>query len=429
MPFRELKSKHGIRRLECLGLGRHRLLNNRPYHAVTRGALVASCEAIRIFVRLFLLQALLSALFLSSPSHAENERKLYLLDYNTGTVLRAENFEVQFHPASVTKLMTLAVVFKALQEGELDLQTRFAVSEYAWRNGGAPKGRTTMFAELGSLVSVDDLLRGLVIHTANDAALVLAEGIAGSEEKFVEKMNDLAASIGMTKSRFADATGYEDKENKTTVRDVGRLMTYIIRSFPEYNPMFLEPSFTWNKIRQLNKGFLIGGAQGVDMMMAGFEENSGYSIVATAVANGKRIVLAVSGIKDADDRKKEAIKYLEWAFNNIETVILFEEGETVGYASVFGGTKGRLSLVGDGPVTLSVPQGQKRGFSAKIFYRGPIEAPVTEGDPVGELRVWNGPVLSQQIPLYAGENIAVGNLRQRAQDGLFELLFSWVRLL
>ncbi len=372
---------------------------------------------------------LISALCLSTPGHAQSERKLYLLDYNTGTVLRAESPEVQFHPASVTKLMTLAVVFKALQEGDLDLQTRFAVSEYAWRNGGAPKGRTTMFAELGSLVSVEDLLRGLIIQTANDAALVLAEGMAGSEEKFVETMNDLAASIGMTKSRFANATGYEDQDNRSTVRDIARLMTYMIRNFPEYNAIFLEPSFTWNKIRQLNKGFLIGGTQGVDMMMTGFEENAGYSVVATAMANGKRIVLVVSGLKDADARKDETIELLQWAFNNIETVILFEEGETVGYASVFGGTKGRLALVGDGPVTLSVPQGQKRGFSAKIFYRGPVRAPIKAGDPMGELRVWNGPVLSQQIPLYAGENIEVGSLRQRAQDGMFELLFGWVRLL
>lgn len=377
----------------------------------------------------FIALILCCSLGIAAPGHAQSERKLYLLDYNTGTVLRAENPEVQFHPASVTKMMTLAVVFKALQEGELDLQTRFAVSEYAWRNGGAPKGRTTMFAELGSLVSVEDLLRGLIIHTANDAALVLAEGMAGSEEKFVEKMNDLAASIGMTKSRFANATGYEDQDTRSTVRDIGRLMTYMIRNFPEYNSIFLEPSFTWNKIRQLNKGFLIGGTQGVDMMMAGFEENAGYSVVATAVVDGKRIVLVVSGLKDADARKEETVKLLQWAFNNIETVILFEEGETVGYASVFGGTKGRLALVGEGPVTLSVPQGQKRGFSAKIFYRGPIKAPIKAGDRMGELRVWNGPVLSQQIPLYAAENVEVGNLRQRAQDGMFELLLGWVRLL
>jgi D-alanyl-D-alanine carboxypeptidase (penicillin-binding protein 5/6) len=351
-----------------------------------------------------------------------------LIDADTGSVLFDKNADQQNPPASLAKLMTLEVVYHALSEGPLQPQEEFHVSENAWRKGGAMSRGSAMYLVLNSRVPVRDLIRGAVIQSGNDAAIALAEGIAGNELAFSERMNRRAAELGMTRSFFTNSTGLHEPSMKATARDLATLARHIIRTYPEYYRDYGEQDFTWNKIRQPNRNPLLRMGIGADGLKTGFTKESGYGLVGSAENNGLRLIVVVMGLKNEKDRGDEARKLLEWGFRGFEARYLFAEGETIAEAKLYGAAKGRVDLVSPNPVRILVPRGSSEKIMARIIYQGPVHAPVVKGQSIGRLKIWRNDVLALEVPLAAGENVERGNVTQRAFDAATELVIGLFRV-
>jgi D-alanyl-D-alanine carboxypeptidase (penicillin-binding protein 5/6) len=350
-----------------------------------------------------------------------------LMDADSNNVLYDKNGDQITAPASLTKLMTSEVVFNEIKEGRLKLDQEFIVSENAWRKGGAPSHTTSMFAPIHSQAKIEDLLRGVIVQSANDASIALAEGIAENELTFGEMMTKRARELGLAKSTFTNATGLPDPGLKTTARELARLAQHIIHTYPEFYKIYGEREFMYNRIRQPNPNPLLAMGIGADGLKTGFIEEAGYNLVGSAVQNGLRLIVVISGAKTPRERADEAKKLLEWGFRSFESRLLFAEGDTVGEAKVYGGSKGHVPLVSLKPVKLMVPRGMSEKIIARIVYTGPVPAPVQQGQPVGVLKVWRGDSLALEVPLQASEAIGVGNLSQRAFDAMGELVISVFR--
>ncbi|HSL78735.1 MAG TPA: D-alanyl-D-alanine carboxypeptidase family protein [Pseudolabrys sp.] len=350
-----------------------------------------------------------------------------LIDAQYGGVLFDRDADRLIFPASLAKLMTAEYVFHEIKEGRIKLTDEYMVSENAWRKGGAPSHGSTMFAALHSRVSVDDLLRGMIIQSANDACIVLAEGIAGNEAEFGNRLTQRAREIGLAKSVFANSSGLPDPNGKVTTRELAMLARHIIRTYPDFYPLFAQPDFTWNKIRQQNRNPLLGAMNGADGLKTGYTKEAGYGLVGSAVQNDLRLIVVVTGVSTAKERADEARKALEWGFRNFEQRTIFAEGQTIGTAKVFGGASGRVALKADGEVKVMLPKSGADRLIARIVYTGPVPAPVTEGTPIGNLKVWRNDSLILTMPLKAAENIGKGNMPQRAFDAVTEMIIALFR--
>jgi len=350
-----------------------------------------------------------------------------LLDADSEAVLFEKNADDLVAPASMAKIMTAEIVFNELKNGRLTMDSEFGISEHAWRTGGARSGGSSMFAKVNSSVRVEDLLRGLIVQSGNDAAIAIAEGISGTEENFARRMNQRAKELGLTKSTFRNPTGYPDPEQKVTVRELAKLALHIIRTYPDLYKMFGEQEFTWNKIRQRNRNPLFAFNMGADGLKTGYIEESGYGLVGSAVQNDQRLIVVVNGLKTAKDRAGESRKLLDWGFRAFEPRQLFQEGQVVGEAQVFGGDQRSLPLVSKRPVRVLVPRGEAERVTARIVYTGPLRAPVAKGAEVAKLEISRGDMKAVEVPLYANEDVQVGTLSQRALDGLMEFSTGWAR--
>jgi D-alanyl-D-alanine carboxypeptidase (penicillin-binding protein 5/6) len=330
-------------------------------------------------------------------------------------------------PSSMGKLMTVEYVLHAMAEKRLSSDDEFTISDNAWRKGGAPSGGSTMYAAIHSKVRVEDLLKGVIIQSGNDACIALAEGIAGSESAFATLLTRRAREIGLTKSTFANASGLHDPDEQVTPRELAKLAAHLIRTYPEHYELFGQREFTWNKIRQQNRNPLLTMGIGADGLKTGFTKEAGYGLVGSAVQNGLRLIVVVNGLKTSKERAEEARKLLEWGFRGFESRLLFAEGETVGEAKLYGGEKGYVPLVGKNPIRLLVPRGGSEKITARIVYSGPIAAPVEQGTQIGTLKVWRGDRLTLEVPLRAGESVAKGTMTQRAFDAATELVIGLFR--
>jgi D-alanyl-D-alanine carboxypeptidase (penicillin-binding protein 5/6) len=353
-------------------------------------------------------------------------RQLYMVEAKTGTVLLSVNENQAFPPASLAKLMTVEVVLSALERGEITEQTEFPVTEYAWRNGGAPSGTTTMFAALNSQVPVIDLIRGVVIQNANDGCIILAEGISGSEAQFADRMTARAKDLGLVRSTFGNATGLPEAQSFTTARDLVELSRHIYRTYPQYYALYAQPDFEWNKIFQRNKNPLLSLGIGVDGLGAGYAEGAGYAAVASVERSGTRLFLALGGLESDRERLEEARRLLEWGLSAFETKVLFQAGEVIGQASVYGGQARYIDLVAKEPIDLYVPTDNPERLTGRIVYKWPLRAPVAEGQGVGSLRIFSGERLVREVELYTSQPVATGSLSSRATDALLELMFFWL---
>jgi D-alanyl-D-alanine carboxypeptidase (penicillin-binding protein 5/6) len=350
-----------------------------------------------------------------------------LIDGENGAILFERDPDKLIFPASLAKLMTAEYVFHELKEGRIKLTDEYVVSENAWRKGGAPSGGSTMYAAIHSKVSVDDLLHGVIIHSGNDACIVLAEALAGNEAEFAAKLTQRAREIGLSKSTFANSNGLPDPGTQVTTRELGLLARYIIREYPEYYKIYGQREFTWNKIRQQNRNPLLGTLDGADGMKTGFTKEAGYGLVGSAVQNGLRLVAVVNGLPTAKERADDGKKLLEWGFRNFEQRILFAEGQNIGTAKVFGGADSKVSLVAAGQVRVMMPKNGNDKLVARIVYTGPVPAPVEQGQRVGVLKVWRNDSVILEMPLKAAESIGRGNLSQRAFDAVSELMIGLFR--
>jgi D-alanyl-D-alanine carboxypeptidase (penicillin-binding protein 5/6) len=330
-------------------------------------------------------------------------------------------------PASLAKLMTVEVVFDQLKLGNIQLTDEFDISENAWRKGGAPSHGSTMYAAIHSRVKVEDLLQGAIIQSGNDACIALAEGIAGNETNFTRMMNDRAREIGLTRSTFGNSTGLPDKTMRVTTRELGILARHIVLTYPDYYRWYGEREFTWNKIRQLNRNPLLGSVAGADGMKTGYIQEAGYNLIGSAVQNGLRLIVVVTGAKTPKERADEGKKLLDWGFKSFDFRLLFGDGQTVAEAKVYGGTQGRVPVVAKGVVKMMVQRGVSEKIGAKMVYTGPVKAPVRAGQQIGVLQVSRADLQVLEVPLYAAESVEVGSTSQRAFDAASELVINLFR--
>ncbi|WLS02237.1 D-alanyl-D-alanine carboxypeptidase family protein [Shinella oryzae] len=384
--------------------------------------------------RLFILLAFLVLLpgFASAQSAAPQAgfdvkaKQVYLIEAETGTVLFARAEDEAVPAASLAKLMTMATVFKALAAGETTLETQYPVSEYAWRTGGAPSRTSTMFAALKSNIRVEDLIRGIAVQFANDACIILAEGLAGSESTFAERMTKEARALGLERSVFANATGLPNPGNKVTMREMVVLARHLQTTYPERMGYFVEPEFAWNKIAQRNRNPLLALNIGITGFVTGFSEEGGYSIVASVNRDGKHLLLAMGGLENDKVRIEESRRIIEWALSSFERRTLFREGETIADASVYGGASGKVPLVAGEQVDVFLPKDNSQRLVARVVYTWPLRAPVQPGQAVGTLRISNEKQLLREVPVKTAGTVDVGTLRSRALDALVELFFFWI---
>ncbi|MFN3890372.1 MAG: D-alanyl-D-alanine carboxypeptidase family protein [Beijerinckiaceae bacterium] len=343
-----------------------------------------------------------------------------LVDADSGSVLFEKNADELMSPASMVKVMTAEIAFKAIKDGSLDPEQTFTISENAWRRGGAPSGGSTMFAALNSNVRVIDLLRGIIIQSGNDAAIALAEGMRGTDEVFAAAMTQRARELGMSRSTFKNSWGAFHAEQKTTARDLATLGVHVIRTYPDLYKIYGETEFTWNRIRQLNRNPLLTMNIGADGLKTGNIDDSGFGLIGSAVESGTRLVVVVNGLKTARDRADEARKLLVWGLRAFDHRALFAKGEVIGSASVYGGAAGSVPLIADTAVRVMAPRGSSERLSGRIVWQGPIVAPVKAGDQIARLRVYRGKTLALDIPLRAAQDVEVGGLHRRALDAGME---------
>lgn len=350
-----------------------------------------------------------------------------LVDAGTGTVLFSKSPDTRIAPAALAKLMTMEVVFDALKNGRASLTDTFKVSEHAWRTGGAPSRGSTMFAALNSTLTLNDLIQGVIVQSANDGCIIIAEGMAGSEEKFAELMNARAKAIGLTGSVFKNPTGLPAEGQVVTLRDLVTLGQHIWRTYPDLYVLYAQPAFEWNKIFQRNRNPLLALNIGADGMGTGFTEESGYAILGSAQQNERRLFAAMSGMTSEKERAEEARKLIEYGMNGFEMTSLFESDAVIGRVRVFGGTRTDVGVIAGTDVSALLPTEQPDRIKMRVSYDGPVEAPVAKGQPLGELEILVGETLAQTVPLFAADTVERGTLYSRAADGAKELAFGWLR--
>jgi D-alanyl-D-alanine carboxypeptidase (penicillin-binding protein 5/6) len=350
-----------------------------------------------------------------------------LMDVESGSVLVEKNADTPTPPSSMAKLMTTEIVFNELKAGRIKTDDEYLVSEDAWRRGGAPSHTSSMFAPIHSRVRVEDLLHGAIVMSGNDACITLAEGIAGNEPAFVAMMNSRAKELRLTKSYFTNSTGLPDPAQKVSVRDLARLARHIIRTYPDNYRIFGEHEFTWNKIRQQNRNPLLAMNIGADGLKTGHTNDGGFGLVGSTVQNGTRLLVVVNGLRTEKERADEAKKIIEFGYRAFEAKPLFEAGQIVGNAKLYGGASGSVPLVGEGPISVLMPKNAGERLTAKIVYSGPVPAPVTRGQPLATLNIYRGNLMVAEVPLFAAEDVARGNLPRRAFDAATELVIGLFR--
>lgn len=350
-----------------------------------------------------------------------------LMDLRSGSILYSRGADEALNPASMTKLMTLAVVFEALKSGKITLDTEYPVSVHAWRTGGAPSGTSTMFAAVKSRIRVEDLIIGAAAVQGNDACIVLAEGLADSEAAFADRMNRRAAELGLATAVFRNPTGFSNPEQKISVRDLTRLAAHIVSEYPAYYKYFATPEITWSKVKQHNRNPLLGSSLGVDGMVTGFDDASGYGFVASAVQHNRRLIAVVHGAKSDKDRVEDTRRLLDWGFRSFADRLIFSSKTPIVHAAVFGGERSRVPLVGESDIHILALQSAGERFTAKVHYEGPLRAPIRKGAEVARLHVYRGDQIALDVPLYAAEDVGAGGIAGRAFDATYEYLGNYIR--
>jgi D-alanyl-D-alanine carboxypeptidase (penicillin-binding protein 5/6) len=323
-----------------------------------------------------------------------------LMDADTGAILFEKNAAVPTAPASMSKLMTLYMVFERLRDGSLTLEDTFPVSEKAWRMGGSK-----MFVGVNTRIKIDDLLHGIIVQSGNDACIVVAEGLASSEEAFAEAMTRRARDMGLTASTFRNSTGWPDPEHLMSVRDIALLSRRIIREFPQFYSYFHQTEFTYNGIRQGNRNPLLYGYNGADGLKTGHTEQSGYGLAASAVRGDRRLILVVNGLESVNARAQETERLLDWGFREFGNYALFRAGETVESAPVWLGREATVPMIVDRDIKLTLARRARRDLRVSLAYTTPIAAPVVAGQPIAEMRIEAPGAAPLDVPLVAANGV------------------------
>jgi D-alanyl-D-alanine carboxypeptidase (penicillin-binding protein 5/6) len=350
-------------------------------------------------------------------------KQAYITDFESGKVLFAKDAEVPMKPASMAKIMTVFIVFQRVADGSLQLDDKFLVSEKAWRKGGSRS-----FVEVGSRVSVSDLLHGVIVQSGNDAAIVLAEGIAGTEQAFAEEMNFWAEKLGMTQTNFRNATGWPDPDLQTSAKDLNILTTELIKrfpvdSYPDLYPIFAKREFTYNKISQPNRNPLVYGTKGADGLKTGHTEESGYGLVGSAVRDGQRVVMVLNGMDSMKQRSTESRRLIDLIFREYKSYEFFKQGQPVDQANVWLGTAPQVDLVLDAPLKMVLSRKDRQAMEISLQWLDPVPAPIRAGDQIGTLVV-TLPDEVTKMPLRAAQNVDTLGLFNRIGAAVKYLIFG-----
>jgi D-alanyl-D-alanine carboxypeptidase (penicillin-binding protein 5/6) len=358
-----------------------------------------------------------AAQFAADPLNT-NAPYAYILDGDTGLPLYSKRGDEPMIPASMSKLMLYYIVFERIRDGRLRMEDEFTVSEHAWRTGGAGTDGSTMFLPVHSKATVEDLLRGAVIVSGNDACIVLAEGIAGSEEAFAREATARARELGMMNSTFTNATGLDAPGHRMSAHDIAIIAYRLIKDFPQFYPMFSEPEFTFNRTRQYNRNPLLRELDGADGVKTGHLASAGFGLVGSAVRDGQRRIVVLNGLASETERKKEAPRVMRAAFVDFKSSRLVDKGAEVAVADVWLGEKKTVPLVASQDASVGVHVSALKQIKSTVVYKGPLLAPVKEGDIVGELLI-SAPGMSEiKVPVAAGASVNRLGLIGRALVGL-----------
>jgi D-alanyl-D-alanine carboxypeptidase (penicillin-binding protein 5/6) len=331
-----------------------------------------------------------------------------IMDFNTGATLLEKEADTPMPPSSMTKLMTMYIVYGMLKSGRLSLNQELPVSEKAWRMQGSK-----MFVPIGGQVKVEDLIRGVIVQSGNDACIVFAEAIAGSEEQFVDLMNQKAKELGLANSNFRNTTGWPDADQHMSCRDIATLARHIIQDFPEYYRYDSEKTFKYNGIEQENRNPLVQKGL-ADGLKTGHTDAGGFGLVASAQRGNRRVIVVVNGLTSMHQRREESERLLEWSFREFENVTLFAAADTIETAKVWLGTRSSVPLVGGRDLVITMPRQWRQSAKIEVEYETPITAPVNRGDMLGKLTVSGKGVPAMEVPLLAGADVPRLGLPGRA---------------
>jgi D-alanyl-D-alanine carboxypeptidase (penicillin-binding protein 5/6) len=362
---------------------------------------------------------LLSLMFVNSnASHAFETlgKQAILMDATTNTVLFSKNADELMTPSSMSKIMTIYKLFERIKDGGLSLTDTFRVSEKAWRKGGSK-----MFVALKSRVKVEDLIRGIIVQSGNDAAIVVAEGLSGSESAFADSLNATAKKLGMTNSNFVNASGWPDPGHKTTARDLATLTHATIENFPDFYHYYNEKIFTYNGIKQANRNPTIYRNIGADGLKTGHTEAGGYGLTASAIRKNRRLILVINGLPSKKSRRTEPEKLLDWGFREFKNYTLFKAGEAVTKAKVWMGDRGSIPLLIEKDLVLTLPRKARREMKVTVIMKTPVSAPINKGQVLAVLKIKIPNQENIELPLISGTGVS--------QLGLFSRLGTAVEYL
>ena len=369
------------------------------------------------FLKLFLFTIVF--LFYQQKSYSQLEidaNYVILQDHLSGKILYEKEADHKIYPASMTKIMTTIVVFDLLKKGETSLDEKITISENAWRL--SQSGYSSMFIMLNDQVSVEDLLKGIIIVSGNDACLALAEGLSGTEKDFVNLMNEKSEEIGLENTNWNNSSGINDVENYSTVRDILKMSRYMIQNYPEYYTYFKDTTFTWDRtggdpITQGNRNPLLYKDVGVDGIKTGYLSVEKYSLASSMQVGERRITAVASGFNTKNSRSRESLKLLNWGMRKFDTIKIAKKDEVLENLNVWLGKKNKVNIFPSEDVYLTIPKRKKKTVQAVLEYEGPIEAPIKKGDVLGKLNVYVSGELKKEINILAAENVEKSNVFSR----------------
>lgn len=378
--------------------------------------------------KLYISTMLVSGFILGCASPAAaietKARNMILMDYDTGQYLFTKDEQKMVPPASMSKLMTVYMIFEKLKDGSLSLDDTFTVSENAWRKGGAASGSSTMFLSIGDKVKVGDLIKGILIQSGNDACIVAAENIAGSEEDFAAAMQEKARKIGLNNSSFANATGWPHPDHRMSVEDLAKLAQILIRDFPEYYPIFSERNFTYNGIRQGNRNPLLYSMSEADGLKTGHTEEAGFSLTASAKRGDRRLISVMTGLSSNKERSEEADRIMNWGFREFNNYKILKQGQKVAEVPVWFGKEKTVDLLVNQDIVKTVKRNQVANVKMTAVYDKPVKAPVKQGDKLGIVRIEIPEQEPFEVDVVADKNIEKMGFFGRAMENIKYLLLG-----
>lgn len=378
------------------------MLGTARYITIVTARQITACIAVIVSLLVVLPSAEALAQEMETPA-----KYAIVMDSRSGKVLYEKNADELVPPASMSKIMTMLMVFERLKQGRLKLTDEFTITEDAWRRGGAPSRTSTMYAEVGSKVALSDLVQGVIVHSGNDAAIALAQGIGGTEDGFADDMTRRARELGLPKSTFKNATGLPAEGHVSTMRELASLTRYLIEVFPKYYKYYGQREFTWNNITQQNRNPLLGKYRGADGVKTGYIKDSGHGMIGSAEREGRRLIVVVGGTASKRERAQEAERLLDFGFRKFRPVRLFSAGDTVGQARVWGGEEPSVKLFTKQDILTLLSDEEQATAEVQLVYSGPLKAPIKAGTLIGFVRILTDGKLVYKAPVHTKNSIPV----------------------